>query len=359
MLEILLYLVLFNVGSVLVFLWLKGKAKNPYTLVLTAIFLFTLFSLLQDPPSLIGGIASVVSASFFLFVPFLLTILIQKAVKTRRYRLAAFFTRLLDITLLRKPDGTSEALLETALAREGKGEPVIRKVEESIRNARNPREQYMLFRKLLLLLVAAEKYEKVISLFLENEHPMRPMPGEPFGSSLIEALAEKGRFPEIPDVFVAMSHTNRNVRSPEEAELVAQLIAEAVACGVPPDEIAVVVPYRAQARLIRSKVTRLSSNGTYNPVVIDTVERIQGQERDVILVSLTTSDPGHAAMQAEFFFRPNRLNVAITRARSKRIVIGSPALFRTTARNAQLRQWISFFEQLYQSSNVISLNGSS
>ncbi len=202
MLEILLYLVLFNVGSVLVFLWLKGKAKNPYTLVLTAIFLFTLFSLLQDPPSLIGGIASVVSASFFLFVPFLLTILIQKAVKTRRYRLAAFFTRLLDITLLRKPDGTSEALLETALAREGKGEPVIRKVEESIRNSSDPREQYMLFRKLLLLLVAAEKYEKVISLFLENEHPMRPMPGEPFGSSLIEALAEKGRFPEIPDVFM-------------------------------------------------------------------------------------------------------------------------------------------------------------
>ena len=62
-------------------------------------------------------------------------------------------------------------------------------------------------------------------------------------------------------------------------------------------------------------------------VMVDTVERIQGQERDVIIVSLTTSDPDHAAQRADFYFQPNRVNVAITHPRVKRIVIGSPNLF--------------------------------
>lgn len=161
--------------------------------------------------------------------------------------------------------------------------------------------------------------------------------------------------PAVPDVFVAVPHTRRSVRSPEEADLAAALIAEAVASGVPPGEIAVVVPYRAQARLIRNRLAALSHDGYHDRIVVDTVERIQGQEREMILVSLTTSDPGHAAMQAEFFFQPNRLNVAITRARTKRIVLGSPLLFQATATDPRLQQWIALFERLYRSSTVVRI----
>lgn len=168
--------------------------------------------------------------------------------------------------------------------------------------------------------------------------------------------------PHTPDTFVSLPHTSRSVRSPEEARLVAALIYDAVRCGVPTSEIAVVTPYRAQARLIRNFLAEFFSDDTsLRPVadiVVDTVERIQGQERELVLVSLTTSDPGHAAVQAEFFFKPNRLNVAITRPRSKRIVVGSPLLFSAPVSDPRLQEWISLFEQLYHSSRVIQVSAS-
>jgi superfamily I DNA and/or RNA helicase len=59
--------------------------------------------------------------------------------------------------------------------------------------------------------------------------------------------------------------------------------------------------------------------------LIDTVERLQGAERDVLLFSVTTSDPDH--LDNPFLNNPNRFNVAITRARHKLVVVGSAAFF--------------------------------
>jgi hypothetical protein len=55
------------------------------------------------------------------------------------------------------------------------------------------------------------------------------------------------------------------------------------------------------------------------------VERLQGTERDVVLFSLTTSDPDY--LDSPFLNHPNRFNVAITRARHKLVVVGSRAFF--------------------------------
>jgi superfamily I DNA and/or RNA helicase len=56
---------------------------------------------------------------------------------------------------------------------------------------------------------------------------------------------------------------------------------------------------------------------------IDTVERFQGGERDVIIVSATASDPDYVLAEASFLLDLNRLNVAISRPRKKLIVVAS------------------------------------
>jgi len=83
---------------------------------------------------------------------------------------------------------------------------------------------------------------------------------------------------------------------------------------------------------------------------LDTVERIQGQERDIILFSLATTDPIKAMQRASFFFNPNRFNVAITRAKKKRIVIGHKNLFQLSSSDKELDKMIANFRDFYNSS---------
>jgi len=130
--------------------------------------------------------------------------------------------------------------------------------------------------------------------------------------------------PESPAVFLDLCHQNTTVRSRTEAEVVVELILSLLMREVLPEEIGVVVPYRAQSRLIRSLLRRnLMDEEITQKLVVDTVERMQGQERDVVLVSFATASPKFAAQVADFLFQPQRLNVAVTRPRTKLILVGS------------------------------------
>jgi len=130
--------------------------------------------------------------------------------------------------------------------------------------------------------------------------------------------------PESPAVFLDLCHRNTTVRSRIEAEVVVELILSLLMREVLPEEIGVVVPYRAQSRLIRSLLRRnLMDDEIVQKLVVDTVERMQGQERDVVLVSFATASPKFAAQVADFLFQPQRLNVAVTRPRTKLILVGS------------------------------------
>jgi len=136
--------------------------------------------------------------------------------------------------------------------------------------------------------------------------------------------------PDVPSVIVEVPHRGATVRSPEEARLAAALALDALHAGVPAHEIGLITPFRAQERLIRSELARQSGRGASpSGLVVETVERVQGQERDLTIISLTVSDVEYAAEAAEFFFRPSRFNVALTRARSKRIVLMDPGLLRS------------------------------
>lgn len=89
------------------------------------------------------------------------------------------------------------------------------------------------------------------------------------------------------------------------------------------ERLAIVSPHRAQNAAIRAA---LANDAAGNGAVVETVDKIQGKERDAIIASYTVSDPEFALAEAEFIFSLERLNVTITRARSKLILIVSRRL---------------------------------
>ncbi|MHA1408661.1 MAG: DEAD/DEAH box helicase, partial [Candidatus Heimdallarchaeaceae archaeon] len=98
----------------------------------------------------------------------------------------------------------------------------------------------------------------------------------------------------------------------KEARLVGEVVTNFLKTGVNTEQIAVICPYRGQAAEIRKHVPP--------GVPVDTVDRFQGSDREIILLSLTeTGSSGKRGFDDE-----RRLNVAITRAKKKLIVIGHP-----------------------------------
>ena len=173
-----------------------------------------------------------------------------------------------------------------------------------------------------------------------------------YGGKLVpSADAARGRFfavpggplddafdPERPAVLALVAHEGFRTRCEPEARLVADLVLDRIVRqGGRPSELAVVSPYRAQLRLVRSLVRRgLAAARRHALPVIDTVERIQGQERDLVIVSLAASDPDDLVGEAAaFFYAAPRLNVTITRARTKLIVVASPRVFEAFPRTLE------------------------
>jgi DNA replication ATP-dependent helicase Dna2 len=156
--------------------------------------------------------------------------------------------------------------------------------------------------------------------------------------------------PETPAVFVDLLQRNTTVRSRLEADVVVNLILTLVEGGIEPEEIGVVTPYRAQGREIRNLLRRTPlDREARREIVVDTVERMQGQEREVVLVSLATSNPTFAGDLAEFFFQPERMNVTITRPRTKLVITGSSRVLGAAPAEPKLAAWVDLFRDMLRS----------
>jgi DNA replication ATP-dependent helicase Dna2 len=161
--------------------------------------------------------------------------------------------------------------------------------------------------------------------------------------------------PDNPLVFIDVGQFNNTIRSQKDAEIVCELIESLIFRGVQSKDIGVVVPYRAQGRLIRNLLRRVLPEDQFREIVVDTVERMQGQEREVILLSLTTSSSRFAADLAEFFFQPERLNVSITRPRTKLIIIGSRHVLDAKPSDPQHQEWVEIFRDLLNTCTTYTL----
>jgi superfamily I DNA and/or RNA helicase len=115
--------------------------------------------------------------------------------------------------------------------------------------------------------------------------------------------------------------------NPQEANLVIQKVDELLACGVSPADIAVISPYSAQVKLLREKLSKSSAgDGGRSSIEVDSVDGFQGREKEAVIVSLVRSN---REGEVGFLADTRRMNVAMTRARRKLIVIGDSATITT------------------------------
>ncbi|MCH8474237.1 MAG: DNA2/NAM7 family helicase [Opitutales bacterium] len=146
--------------------------------------------------------------------------------------------------------------------------------------------------------------------------------------------------------------------SMEEATAVRDLVQALWQHGVEPAKIGVVTPFRRQARVIRSLLRKPEGveSDLFTKLVVDTVERMQGQERDVILVSTAASDPGFLRHLRDFLYLPARLNVAVTRARTKVILLASKDFLpRLDGEDFAENEDFSHWRSLREASRIVEL----
>ncbi|MGJ0535167.1 TM0106 family RecB-like putative nuclease [Methylocystis sp.] len=122
--------------------------------------------------------------------------------------------------------------------------------------------------------------------------------------------------------FVPIAHAGCTQSSRAEADAIAQLVSElrnqrisrsGKESPLTLDDILIVAPYNLQVNLLKQVLPEGAHVGT--------VDKFQGQEAAVVIVSMTTSKGVDAPRGTEFLFNPNRFNVAISRAQCLAIVV--------------------------------------
>jgi len=141
-------------------------------------------------------------------------------------------------------------------------------------------------------------------------------------------------------------------RNRSEAKLVARL-ARAIfkqytvlSAFEPEQTLGIITPYRSQIALIRQEIASLGIKDLQK-ITIDTVERYQGSERDVIIYSCCINRKRQLEQLAcltedHGVMIDRKLNVALTRARRQLFVTGVPELLRQSPIYARLMEWASY-----------------
>ncbi len=115
----------------------------------------------------------------------------------------------------------------------------------------------------------------------------------------------------------------RDRTSPIEVEIITDILSDLINCGLAPERIGIIAPYRAQvAELRRSIEGKMSAEVFKSSIqgarIVDTVDRFQGDEREVIIFSLCLLNKEIPNLLRD----DRRINVAISRSKSKFIGVG-------------------------------------
>jgi len=150
--------------------------------------------------------------------------------------------------------------------------------------------------------------------------------------------------------FMPVIHEGNTQGSEEEVEAIQKLTQKLIGMPYWPKkegdknrsigwtEILFVAPYNYQVNLLKAALDKDARVGS--------VDKFQGQEAPIVFVSMCASDASESPRGIDFLFSKERLNVAISRAQSLAIVVGSPKLATTPVSNIRQMELVNFYAEI-------------
>jgi uncharacterized protein len=129
-------------------------------------------------------------------------------------------------------------------------------------------------------------------------------------------------------IAIPVQHRANSSRSIEEAKKVLEIASQQVKL-VGGSEVLIVAPYNAQVDLIRE----LLDQAGLQEIAVGTVDKFQGREAMVVIVSLAASSALDAPRGLDFLLDRNRLNVALSRAKANCYLVYSPMITKSRFRD--------------------------
>ncbi|XP_050408046.1 DNA replication ATP-dependent helicase/nuclease DNA2 [Patella vulgata] len=109
------------------------------------------------------------------------------------------------------------------------------------------------------------------------------------------------------------------IENPVEAEIISTIILTLLKAGIEAVDIGVIAPYRSQVKLLHSQLKKIK----VEEVEVNTVDQYQGRDKKVIIISFVRSYSERSkSSRGELLDDIKRLNVAVTRAKLKLIMVG-------------------------------------
>jgi hypothetical protein len=180
-----------------------------------------------------------------------------------------------------------------------------------------------------------DTYGEDISVLLRRQYRMHEaiaaFPDDAFYDGRLET-AERNRDWRLPGlgplvgVDVAggeqLDRGRNSFYNPREVDVVVDEVRRLADAGVEPADVGVIAAYSAQVERIRSRLADAEFQGV-GGVTVDTVDSFQGGEREAVVVSFVRSNEAGRSGFLEFPAEgPRRLNVALTRARKRLVLVG-------------------------------------
>jgi uncharacterized protein len=151
-------------------------------------------------------------------------------------------------------------------------------------------------------------------------------------------------------VFIPVKHEGNTQASDEEVTEIVQLAhsligrifhtgnTEEPSRSISWSDILFVAPYNHQVSKLKAALGKEAKIGS--------VDKFQGQEAPIVVLSMCASDASESPRGLDFLFNKNRINVAISRAQTLTIVVGNPTIGKTSVNTVEQLKLVNLFNAI-------------